>query len=83
MPGMLPVIPGRPPEELALSIPTGPRPVPPEDVTEVKAPAVLLAEVVLVAGDRAIFPSRWEHLADLALEHDSVRAALRADGTAR
>lgn len=80
---MRPVIPGRPPEELALSIPPGPRPVPPEDVAEVKAFAALLAEMVLVAGDRAIFLSRWEHLADLALEHDSVRSALRAEGTAR
>lgn len=77
------MIPVQPPEELALSITPGARPVPPEDPAEVQALAALLAEMVLVAGDRAMFPSHWEHLADLALEHDSVRAALRADGTAR
>jgi hypothetical protein len=41
--------------------------------TEVAAPAALLAEVVELAGDCA---------AELALEHDSVRRALAAEGTA-
>jgi hypothetical protein len=36
----------------------------------------LLAEVVQLAGQRAVFPGRWEELAELAMEHPSVRAAL-------
>jgi hypothetical protein len=47
--------------------------------TEVAALAALLAEVVELAGNSAVFPSRWELIAELALEHDSVRAALRAE----
>jgi hypothetical protein len=39
--------------------------------------AGLLAEVVRVAGNSSVFPSRWELIAELALEHDSVRAALQ------
>ena len=47
--------------------------------TEVAALAALLAEVVELAGNSAVFPSRWELIAELALEHDSVRAALRVE----
>jgi hypothetical protein len=49
--------------------------------TEVAALAALLADVVRLAGDSALFPSRWELIAEPALEHDSVRAALRAEDT--
>jgi hypothetical protein len=51
----------------------------PDLATEVAALAGLLAEVVQLAGDSALFPSRWAQVAELALEHESVRAALRAD----
>jgi hypothetical protein len=47
--------------------------------TEVAALAALLAEVVQLADTSALFPSRWALLAELALEHGSVRAALQAD----
>jgi hypothetical protein len=47
--------------------------------TEVAALATLLADVVRLTGDSALFPSRWELIAELALEHDSVRTALRAE----
>lgn len=75
---------GRPPVELPpLTIAPGGRSVPPDDLTaEMDALATLLADVVVLVGDRAVFPSRWAHLAELALEHDSVRRALLADGTA-
>ncbi|MCA1836264.1 MAG: hypothetical protein LC721_08035 [Actinobacteria bacterium] len=46
--------------------------------TEVAALAALLAEVVRFAGRAAIFPSEREALADLAMEHHSVRTALLA-----
>jgi hypothetical protein len=46
--------------------------------TEVAALAALLAEVVRLSEDSALFPSRWALIAELALEHDSVRAALLA-----
>lgn len=45
---------------------------------EVAALAALLAEVVWLAGRAAIFPGLWEALAEQAMEHESVRAALRA-----
>lgn len=44
--------------------------------------AALLADVVGLAGEAALFPSRWALIAELALEHDSVRAALRTDEAA-
>lgn len=50
--------------------------------TEVAALAELLAEVVELAADRAVFPSRLQVLADLATEHASVRHALAAQQTA-
>jgi hypothetical protein len=46
--------------------------------TEVAALAALLAEVVRLAEDSALFPSRWALIAELALEHNSVRTALLA-----
>jgi hypothetical protein len=81
---MRPVIPGQPPVELPpLTIAPGDRPAR-SDIdlaTEVTALAALLAEVVQLAGDSALFPSRWELIAESALEHDSVRAALQAERT--
>jgi len=44
---------------------------------EVQALAELLAEVVQLAANPAIFPGRWAEVAELAMEHDSVRHALR------
>ena len=49
---------------------------------EVAELAALLAEVVELAADRAVFPSRLQVIAELATEHDSVRRALATDGTA-
>jgi hypothetical protein len=57
---------------------------PPPDgdlAAEVTALAGLLAEVVAVAKKRAVFPGRWAAIADMALEHDSVRQALSAAGS--
>lgn len=52
--------------------------------TEVRALAELLADVVEVAGGRAVYPSRWDQIAELALEHKCVRVALQqAGGSAR
>ena len=48
--------------------------------TEIAALAALLAEVVQLAEDSAIFLGQWALIAELALEHESVRAALRAEG---
>jgi hypothetical protein len=60
-----------------LTITPGGRSVPPDDLTtEVEALAELLAEVVMLAGDHAVFPSRLQVVAELAMEYDSVRAAL-------
>jgi hypothetical protein len=36
----------------------------------------------VLAADRAVFPSRLQVVAELATEHDSVRRALAAYGTA-
>jgi hypothetical protein len=41
--------------------------------------AGLLAQVVEMAGRAAIFPGHWETLAEQAMEHQSVRAALAAE----
>jgi hypothetical protein len=49
---------------------------------EVAELAALLAQVVELAADRAVFPSRLQVIAELATEHDSVRRALAAEGTA-
>jgi hypothetical protein len=76
-------IPDRPLVEPAPSQAPGGRSAP-GDVdlaTEVAALAALLAEAVQLAATSALFPSRWAQLAELALEHDSVRAALQAEQT--
>lgn len=52
-----------------------------DPATEVAALAALLAEAVQLTDTNAPFPSRWAQLAEVALEHDSVRAALEADQT--
>jgi hypothetical protein len=69
--GRLPV------EQLPPSAPGG-RSVPlgTDLATEVAALAELLAQVVHLTRQRAIFPGQWEQVAELALEHASVRAAL-------
>jgi hypothetical protein len=75
---------GRPPVQLPPSIIApggGPAPGGADLAREVAALAALLVDVVQLAGQRAVFPGRWALIAELALEHDSVRAALRAEGT--
>jgi hypothetical protein len=58
----------------------GDRSAPPDGdlAAEVAALARLLAEVVALAGERAVFPGRWAAIAEVALEHDSVLQALSA-----
>ena len=78
-------IPDRPLVEAAPSDAPGDRSVP-GDVdlaAEVTTLAALLAEIVQLADTSALFPSRWAQLTELALEHDSVRAALQAEQTSR
>lgn len=48
-----------------------------QSAPEVEALAELLAEVVVLAGQPAMFPSRLEEIAERAQEHQSVRRALR------
>ena len=48
---------------------------------EIEALAALLAEVVKLAGDHAVFPGRWAHIAELAMGHHRVRRALLAVGS--
>jgi hypothetical protein len=48
---------------------------------EIDALAALLAEVVQLAEDSAVFPGRWVHIAELATEHSAVRRALLAAGS--
>jgi hypothetical protein len=43
---------------------------------EVRELAGLLAKVVELASSTAMFPGRWEQVAEDAMEHASVRAAL-------
>ena len=53
-----------------------------DDATqESEALAALLAEVVQLTEDRAMFPGRWAHIAELAMGHDSVRRALPVAGS--
>jgi hypothetical protein len=74
---------GRPLVERSSSKAPGGRLVSPDDLAgEVAALAELLAEVVELAGSNAVFPSRLQVVAALATEHDSVRRALSAEGTA-
>lgn len=49
-----------------------------QPVPEVEVLAELLAEVVVLAGQRALFPGRLDQIADRAQEHNSVRRALRS-----
>jgi hypothetical protein len=72
---------GRPLVERSPSEAPGDRSAPAEAglAVEIATLAALLAEVVQLAGKRAIFPGQWALIAELALEHDSVRAALQAD----
>lgn len=74
--------PGRSPvERLPSKAPDG-RSAPPDVellITKVAALAGLLAQVVEMAGRTAIFPGHWETLAEQAMEHQSVRAALAAE----
>jgi hypothetical protein len=48
---------------------------------EIESLTALLAEVVQLAEDRAVFPGRWTHIAELAKEHQVVRRALLAAGS--
>ncbi len=77
--------PGRSPVEQSPSDAPGDRSAPPSaDLTrerEVRELAALLAQVVELAGRSGIFPGHWEEIAELALEHPSVRAALARDGS--
>lgn len=50
-----------------------------DPATEIQALADLLAEVVRLAATRAIFPGRWALIAEVAMEHECVRAALRSE----
>lgn len=62
----------------------GGRSAPPDDAGlagEVAALAELLADVVQLAGQRAVFPGYWQQIAEQSLQHPSVRAALAAEGT--
>jgi len=77
-------IPNRSPRELPpLPTASSRRSVPPDaDLAEKLAQlAGLLAEVVTLAGNSSVFPSRWQLIEELALEHDSVRAALQTERT--
>ena len=67
---------GRSPVEHPPSDAPGDRSAPPDLATEVTALAELLTEVVHLARQRAVYSGRWQHVADLAMEHHSVRAAL-------
>lgn len=53
------------------------QPVPDDLGQEVQALAELLAEVVRLTANPAIFPARWAAIAELTMEHDSVRRALQ------
>lgn len=46
---------------------------------EVRELAALLAHVVQLARSAAIFPGHWDTIAEQAMEHESVRAAVRAE----
>jgi hypothetical protein len=75
------MIPGRPPVERSPSQPPDGRPAPhpgPGQGREVRELAELLAQVVQMARHAAIFPGHWAQIADQAMEHPSVRAALLA-----
>jgi hypothetical protein len=76
--------PDRPPVEQPLSQAPGGRSAPPNGLAaEIAALAELLAETVVLARQSAVYPGQWEHIAELALEHGAVRAALRTEQTAQ
>jgi hypothetical protein len=70
---------GRPPTETFPSPTAGGRGrVPGDDFAgEIEALAALLAEVVELSGNRAMYPGRLDMIAELARGHESVRRALR------
>lgn len=77
-------IPNRPPRELPpLPTASSRHSVPPDtDLAEELAQlAGLLTEVMILAGNSSLFPSRWQLIAELALEHDSVQAAPQTERT--
>jgi hypothetical protein len=83
VPGFVELIADRPPGKLpAPATAPGNRPVPQHDDPNGEIEA-LLAEVVELAGDRAVFPDRWVPIAELAIGHDSVRQALLAEEGSR
>lgn len=74
---------GRPPVEQPPSKAPGGRSAPPADMArekEIRELAGLLGQVVEMSRSSAIFPGHWQEIAELALEHPSVRAALAAEG---
>jgi hypothetical protein len=91
VPGVRPVTPARDltsdrplVERFPSDVPGGRSTPPSTDLAmEIQALANLLAEVVTLAAKRAIFPGQWALIAELALEHESVRAALRSEWTGR
>lgn len=84
VPGSVELIADRPRDERRPSEAPGGRSVPPDDLAgEVEALAALLAEVVELAGDRAVFPGRWAQVAELAMGHESVRRAMLAEEGSR
>jgi len=52
-----------------------------DSAQEIELLAMLLAEVVQLAEDSGVFPGRWAHIAELAMEHQVVRRALPAAGS--
>jgi hypothetical protein len=74
---------GRPLVERFPSEAPGGRSAPPDAdfAMEIQALVSLLAEVVTLATKRAIFPGQWVLIAELALEHESMRVALRSKRT--
>jgi hypothetical protein len=48
---------------------------------EIQALADLLAEMVRLVAKRVIFTGRWALIAEVAMEHESVHAALRSEET--
>lgn len=79
MRGMRPVMSavtsGRLPVEPTPESPGGRPAPPPNPATELAALAALLADIVQLAGQRAVYPGYWEQIAEQAMEHPSVRAA--------
>jgi hypothetical protein len=75
---------GRPLVERLPSKSLSGRSAPPEVellITDEATLAGLLAQVVEMARRAAIFPGHWGTLAEQAMEHQSVRAALAAEST--